>query len=300
MTYEKWFEEWLDVFMAHLKPSTRVLYTFLARKHILPILGLKRVSEVNAIDLQRFLNEAEGSPSLRHNLKAILSGSFKKAFQIGLAPSNPMVGVTLHAPIVRRIDFLSVEEQDRFSDFVADKRLGVLFHFLLATGLRVGEALALRWCSVDLRAKTFEVTGTVFVHKGRMVIQEPKTQQSKRSLAMMDSLYHELLELRFSPDFDPDGFVFVNPKTGEPFRQNYVGRLCRQYSGAAIGREVTPHVLRHTFATRAFDVGIDVKIISAILGHSGTQITYDTYVHASQKSIAQAMTQIEQSRSAAK
>ena len=112
-----------------------------------------------------------------------------------------------------------------------------------------------------------------------MIVQEkPKTEKSKRVVPLNKAALAALEDLKTAPGYKPDGFIIHNkdggavlPRTLEETLEN----MC-----AAVGiRKIGVHSLRHTFATRLFEKGFDIKIISELLGHSSTEITYRIYVH---------------------
>ena len=164
---------------------------------------------------------------------------------------------------------------------------GGAMDLILNTGLRMGEALALRWADVNYKKNTISVTKNLVTVKNRsgkgpkqkMIIQEkPKTEKSKRIIPLNKAALAALEDLKTAPGYKQDGFIIHNknggavmPRTLEQSLEN----MC-----AAVGiRRVGVHALRHTYATRLFEKGVDIKIISELLGHSSTEITYRIYVH---------------------
>ena len=158
---------------------------------------------------------------------------------------------------------------------------------ILNTGLRMGEALALQWSDINWKKSTVSITKNLIRVKNRsgkgkkykLIVQEkPKTEKSKRIVPLNKAALAALEDLKTAPGYKPDGFIIHNknggavlPRTLEETLEN----MC-----AAVGiRKVGVHALRHTYATRLFEKGIDIKIISELLGHSSTEITYRIYVH---------------------
>ena len=160
--------------------------------------------------------------------------------------------------------------------------------FILNTGLRMGEALALHWSDIDWEHKSVSVTKNLILVKNRgvssgskhsLIIQAtPKSNKSRRTVPLNDDALKYLEELKHLRGTSPDGYI-IHSKEGHPIYprnfQNALDVICK-----AVGlRKITLHPLRHTYATKLFEAGVDVKIISELLGHSSTEITYRIYIH---------------------
>ncbi|MBR3429291.1 MAG: site-specific integrase [Clostridia bacterium] len=158
---------------------------------------------------------------------------------------------------------------------------------ILNTGLRMGEALALRWSDINIRKNTLSVTKNLIRVKNRsgkgskykLILQEkPKTEKSKRTIPLNKAALAALEDLKTAPGYKPDGFV-IHTKDGSPILPRSFEQTLELMCAAAGIRRVGVHALRHTYATRLFEKGVDIKIISELLGHSSTEITYRIYVH---------------------
>lgn len=159
--------------------------------------------------------------------------------------------------------------------------MGVLLS--LRAGLRIGEVCALSWEDVDLSKEVIHIRHTVARvdsteagRKTKLILDAPKTASSERYIPICSDLLTVLKRIRSGGS---SGFVvsgseyFVSPRTFE-YRYHTLLKAAKVSS-------VNFHCLRHTFATRCIEVGVDVKSLSEILGHSSVSITMDTYVHSS-------------------
>ena len=171
-----------------------------------------------------------------------------------------------------------------------------LFPFmLLYTGLRRGELLALRWEDIDREKKLIRVERAVYFAGNTPQIKEPKTEAGKRSVVLLDALRDALPE-------PGEGYIFggEKPLTKIQVRKRWInwcraaglatgtttqkkGKNGREYESISWEADITPHQLRHAFATILFDAGIDVKDAQEILGHSSIQVTRDIYTHIRQQ-----------------
>lgn len=164
---------------------------------------------------------------------------------------------------------------------------GAAIDLILNTGLRMGEALALKWADINFEKKTLSVTKNLITVKNRektgksykIVIQDkPKTEKSKRLLPLNKAALAALEDLKTAPGYNPGGFV-IHTKTGTPIVPRTFEQTLELMCRAAGIRRVGVHALRHTYATRLFEKRVDIKVISELLGHSSTEITYKIYVH---------------------
>ncbi len=164
---------------------------------------------------------------------------------------------------------------------------GGAMDLILNTGLRMGEALALKWSDINFDKKTLSVTKNLITVKNRektgskykLIIQEkPKTEKSKRILPLNKAALAALEDLKTAPGYNPGGFV-IHTKNGTPIMPRTFEQTLELMCRAAGIRRVGVHALRHTYATRLFEKRVDIKIISELLGHSSTEITYKVYIH---------------------
>lgn len=161
----------------------------------------------------------------------------------------------------------ATEDDERIIKANADRWL--LPYFLLMTGLRKGEALALQFRDIDKQAKTISITKSVAYKYNMPYIKEPKTAASIRTVPLLDALAEKL------PSGAPDDFIFSGQK---PMTMMVFQRRWAKFQQET-GVQCTAHQLRHSFATMLYDADIDVKQAQDILGHASEQITRDIYTH---------------------
>ncbi|SDZ14188.1 Phage integrase family protein [Geodermatophilus africanus] len=168
-----------------------------------------------------------------------------------------------------------------------DTRYAPLFALLVHTGLRRGEALALRWADVDLTKRLLRVRGTLARVQGRLVVTEPKTARSKRSVPLSAPAERLLRDVRATQDderqqagsvWQETGFVFTTV-TGEPSDPRNALRALKVAATRAGLPHAGLHTLRHSAASVLLTSGVPLKVVSEILGHSSIAITGDVYGH---------------------
>ena len=164
---------------------------------------------------------------------------------------------------------------------------GGAIDLILNTGMRMGEALALRWNDVNWEKKTISVSKNLITVRNRsakgpkfkLILQDkPKTEKSRRIIPLNKAAMAALEDLKAAPGYKPNGFI-IHTKDGAAILPRTFEQMLELMCSAAGIRRIGVHSLRHTYATRLFEKGIDIKIISELLGHSSTEITYRIYVH---------------------
>ena len=148
----------------------------------------------------------------------------------------------------------------------------------LTTGLRRGELLALLWTDLDVEAKTISVTKQVNRINGELVVSQPKTQNSVRTLAIPQQAVDLLVEEHKKHPGNP--YMFPSPKTGTMFDPDSFRHTHDKILKAIGAEHIRFHDLRHTFATLSLKNGVDVKTLSGALGHYSAGFTLSTYTHA--------------------
>lgn len=319
MTLDVFFQTWLsEIKESTVKENTLSVYQEIYKVHIAPQLGKLQVSGINKLMIQRLLNSMSKNGLSANTLaktKAILYSVFKEAMENRMISYNPCENITIKRERVER-RVLSYEEQKKFLSAISGSRYEMLCVLGLSTGLRIGELSGLRWSDIDFEEKTLTVERTYIYlhdvknHQMRDVFHSPKTKTSSRTIRLLDSTL-ELLKLHkqkqekekaalgdgWQPIEEGEDLVFTT-KNGKPVRglnvaetlNHYVEQINRKEETAAKaeGREpvaferITPHTLRHTFATRAFESGIPPKVVQQILGHSSLEMTMDLYTHVTE------------------
>jgi integrase len=259
--------------------------------HFLPSLGRIMLTKLTAQHLQllyaKKLEEGLTTTTV-HHLHSIVHKALSNAMRLGLIQRN--VCDLIDPPRMRHHEMTTLsEEQARLLLTTASgKRLEALYVLALATGMRQGELLALRWRDVDLDGSTLRVRATLQRTEAGFVFAEPKTAQSRRRIALsrtvVDALrQHKIrqLEERLAAVnvWEDHDLVFPNV-IGKPLE---AGNVLRRSFWPLLRRAGLPrmrfHDLRHTAATLLLGRGINPKIVSEMLGHSNVSITLTIYSH---------------------
>lgn len=252
---------------------------------MLPELGGAKLVDVGRPDIQRFVYQlgADGlAPATIRGTILPLRAVFRHAVSIGELLANPATGLQLPAVRSRRDRIATPTEAAALIAALRDEHDRALWGVLLYAGLRLGEAQALRWDSVDL------ARGTIRVERGwdaKVGEIEPKSRAARRTIPIVPTLRDLLVSPRLSAGRD-QGFMFG---TGDgPFSPRSVtDRADTAWRKAKLER-ITPHEARHVCASIFIAAGLNAKAVSVLMGHSSIAITFDVYGHLFEGSEAEA------------
>lgn len=293
MKYEEWLQEWICNYVKiTAKQRTYTRYSEIINRHIGPNIGNRKISDLTAMDLQKFIaellvngNKKTGkglSSSAVNSIITVIQSSFSVAYGLGIIENNPSKSIKRPKVIERRIECFSVAEQrDIEKTILSDSRLYMIGIIVcLYTGLRIGELLALTWQDIDFSNSTLSVTKTCYDGKnvdgnfGR-IVDAPKTASSQRVIPLPKQIKELLKNMKRQCNSE-----WVITKRGElisvrTYQRNFSALLDKLHLGHR-----GFHALRHTFATRAIECGMDVRTLSEILGHKNPTITLNRYAHS--------------------
>jgi len=307
-TLGQYLATWLDTMRPNVKPKTYRSYEQLVRVHILPLVGDVPLSKVGAQQVQLLYAkrlEAGSSTTTVHHVHAVLHRALATALRLGLVQRN--VCDLVDPPRMRHYEMMVLTAPQVRTLLQAAKghRLEALFVLALATGMRQGELLALKWADVDLEAATVTVRATLQHVRGRgFVFLPPKTKQSRRKVALpttvVEALHqHHARQLNERKSlglaWEDMDLVFTN-QVGRPLDGvNVLRRELHPLLRRAGLPVIRFHDLRHTAATLLLSQGVNAKVVSEMLGHSDISITLGIYAHVlpdMQQHAAEAMNRI--------
>jgi integrase len=287
MKLSEWMDTWITDYKAFsVKSSTATIYSSLIENHLKPALGDTLLQGLKSEMIQKAIvgmSEKGLSPNSVKVAHAMLRACLEQAMRNGLIFVNPAKGITLPRREKVEARAFTIEEQEKFIKEAKTRSNGLLFIFGIGTGLRIGEILGLRWDDVDLSAeslrvrRTYSVSRTIGkVRKWKREFTSPKSISSIRSVPLLPELAKRLRQVK--EDSDGGELVFCT-KNKTPYDQRNMQRVFHSICKRAGLEGFHIHSLRHTFATRSLERGMELKVAQEILGHSSIKMTADMYMH---------------------
>lgn len=293
MTTQNLLTEWLETYQKeNIKARTYSRYQGLITMHIIPTLGERNISELGRREIQEFLTQQKKDGNIRNGEKlsatstnmmlSVLNLAFEYACDMEYIEENPCVRVRRTKAETKKIEAFTVEEQRAIESEIArsdDSRLhGILL--CLYTGLRIGELLGLTWSDVDFDRGVIKITKTVYREKNesgawQLCVDTPKTKASERLIPLPEYITNMLRQ-----DYENAQTPYVvENKKGERMSIRSYQYIFEKLTERAGVRKLNFHALRHTFATRAIECGMDIKTVADIMGHQNASITLNRYAH---------------------
>ena len=290
---KEWLNVWLDEYKAPmLRSSTVKNYRRYIDSYLIPCIGEKRLTDLNASDVQRMYNrlKARGrvhkhpvyghalSSSVVRSVHLVLHEAMNDAQKKGLIAVNPTVGASIPRAEHKEKKVLSRAQIDALLGTVDGDALWYDFFYTeLFTGMRRGEICALRWEDFDEESGILHVRRTVRVENGIDLVGETKTEEGNRKIVLPETL-RKLLSERKKNAYG--AWIFHRPtdqtRPLDPVCAYNKLKWALRKAGLP---DLRFHDLRHTFATLAASGGIDPKTLAGILGHTNAVFTLDTYTH---------------------
>ncbi len=283
-------QNWLDGYVK-TNCSQRTLdgYQSIVENHLFPAFGGMALKQLTPQIIQAYYGKACQKLSTRtvHHQHRVLSESLKYAVRQGYLNRNPCELCDPPSPQNKAMRTLTPAELEHLLDVGKDNYYYPIIYFAVSTGLRQAEILGLRWRDIDLDMLSTSVNRVLYKRRGICQFKEPKTQHSRRRVAMTPKLAVFLREYKTNREWlyiqagkllSPDSLIFTTYQ-GEPLSPSVVTHNFRALALKSGLPGVRFHDLRHTFASLMLLRGAKPKVISEALGHSSVAFTMDTYSH---------------------
>jgi integrase len=280
MTLNKWFEKWKTLSLVNAKVRTKKLYSYYFNHHIKNRLGKLKIERIREDDVQNFVLDMA-----KHYATSTINGCFRLVktcltdfYEKYDIKSIRFAKIKIPNVKIKQVDCFSIKEQKNIENCLnlnkSPKQIGILL--TLYTGLRLGELLALEWKNVELDKKLIHIKSSVYYSNAKFIYTTPKTKSSIREIPLPTFLVNILKEIK---KLSKSNFV-VADKYGKaiiPRTYQYEFEMLLKKCGIS---HKGFHSLRHTFATRALECGMDIKSLADILGHANPMITLKRYTHS--------------------
>ena len=261
-TFGEFLDSWIEIYK---KPNLKASSFESLKTMLKPALNAfkdKKIGAISSDEIQKMLVTLS-APRVRDLCLMHLNAIFNKARIKGIVKRNPCEAVEIKKHKSKHVKSLTPEETQTVFDLAEGSPYYLLYRFLVATGLRIGEALALRHSDVDFDKCMVTVSKNVVFVKGTRIEQDtPKTEAGNRIVPVPGPICKELAAVKTELLF--------------PFTYNSAHCALRRID-KKVDFHVTLHVLRHTYATRLEEAGIPPKVKQYLLGHSSLEMTQNTY-----------------------
>lgn len=304
ITVDAWFDYWIEIKRRTVRENTVRNYDERYKKNIQPLIGRKRLRDVNSVDCQnimfRMADQGYKSSSLeltRNTLYNLLDYAF--AYDIILKnPCNRLVKSNIGKKPTKK-KALTLNEQKVFARAIENTAYELQYRFILQTGLRTGELVGLQWSDIDFGERVLSVDRTLEYRykRGTWITGQPKSDCGYRTIPLTQEAICILQEQKARNakikivDFEWKDIIFLS-RDGKPVKNStydtYLYKICEK----ANIKHFSMHVLRHTFATRCIEAGMNPKTLQVILGHSTLAMTMDRYVHITDEQRAKEMDKV--------
>lgn len=312
ITLDDWYGEWKRIYKNGISKKTINGYDVCYR-NISNELGGMKLSDLTPLHFMDVFNDLEEygfSKFTIRQIKMVIKNALKAAVENNLIPNNPVPEIYKMEDQPSEKRALTIGEQKLLLSYIqnTDYEYSEMIIILLLTGMRSGELRALTWSDVNFKDNVIYVNKSIREHyidgKGYIESNNPKTKRSVRQIPMSVESKHffkklkqknRVVDLKTHKKFG--NLVFC--KEGSVITQNDMRYIfsCLIRDMNATGheiKEIRPHMLRHTFATRCFESGLSIKSVSEMLGHVSIRTTLNIYTHPNQESLAKEMAKLNQ------
>lgn len=293
MKVKELFDIWLNKYCKlSLKIRSFNKYDNFINLHINPILGEYEITEITSDILQDFISlklkegnlKTKGplSSNTVFGIASVLKQGFKFALMQDLIIKDPTLSLKLPQATEKEVQALTRDEQKTIEEYCLKHNksnyLGIII--CLYTGIRLGELLALTWEDINFEDKLLYIKKTSYTSKvngkNQIIIDKPKTKKSNRIIPIPDKL---LVLLQIQKRASSCDYIIATKQNKMVETRSYQRTFESILSKCGI-KHYNFHCLRHTFATRALELGMDIKTLSEILGHTNVAITLNRYAHS--------------------
>ena len=277
-TVATWLRAWYELYAKpNVRTATANRYELIIEHYTIPRIGSVKLKKLTTRHQDKGL-----STTTVHSVHLMLHCALERAVKERLISRNPCEDCVVPKP--RKLDMKILPPEHVHAYLEAAKARGLLpmFYLELASGLRKGELVALRWEDVDVQNRTISVSRQYVRNPdGSLELTRPKTENSVRLVSIPQAAVELLLQ---EHEKHPDSpYLFPSPLTGEMYHPDSVVNLHKKILKDAGLEHLRFHDLRHTFATMALQNGVDVKTVSSMLGHYDAGFTLRTYTHATRQ-----------------
>jgi integrase len=283
-------EAWLKDTAPRVKPSTYESYYRCMNKYVIPFYQNNRYSKITEDSVFRFTRLIREETDLADSSRRKILSIFKIALREVLKGSPEYITIIelIKPPkqADKEVEVFSMKDQRSIEQAAlrheSKQAIGIVLCFY--TGIRLGELCALKWKDIDMEAGTLSINRTVSrvqtydegKDKTELFVGSPKSRKSLRKIPLPEFLF--VMLKKYVGKYEEEDYIFSGNQF--PYDPRRFQKLYKRILTDAGVTDRKFHAIRHTFATRALELGVDIKTISELLGHSSVSITLNIYAHS--------------------
>lgn len=271
-------EQWFDKKSREVQPTTiKRVYEPLLKKAVNYFDG-EYINQITPKDVVQFINQySTFAQRTVSNQLSVVSQIFDYAVVNNIIDNNPAMSIKTPKNLSKtKRTMITSAQIDIIENNIDYPLFGLLAYFLLYTGCRRGEALALQWKDIDFENNIISINKSAYYNSNAAKIKSPKTSAGYREIILLNKLRQYILGNHKKTDY----IFSINGK--EPLKESQATKGWKKYCKAVGIIGVTPHQLRHTYASLLYEAGIDVKSAQDLLGHADISTTQNIYTHITQ------------------
>lgn len=293
-TYEDLYWSWYEEYKTTVKDSTLMKTERMFKNHILPAFGHYDITQITPIMCQEQMNVWHLKLAKAREVMNYAGTVFYYAMRLQLITINrtKLIRKPVRKQEIKEDKDLNFYDKEELKEFLAvaeslpNQRAYMFYRLLAFTGMRKGEALALKWSDINFKNKTLYINKAVSRRETGLYIQTPKTPASIRRISLDDKTLDLLKEFKKESQSKKGDLIFRNPdgkilSVAKPRKWllHIQDTIDKQHDVPM--KRITTHGFRHTHASLLFESGASIKDVQSRLGHSDVQTTMDVYTHVS-------------------
>ena len=292
-TVATFMQSWIDGYKANITARSYDRYSGIVKNHIIPSIGKIPLALLSPQNIQKMYSdklESGLAPRSVRYIHIVLHRALQTALKWHKITVNPADSVDIPKAQHTEMQIWNESEIIQFLEAARSTPYHCLFYLAIFSGARRGELLALRWQDVDLKTGQLSISRSVQCVNGEYIFSQPKTEKSRRTIALPQSAVLLLKQLREVAEhtrarIDPKSkvedaeLIFTHTTDGVPLRPNTVSRAWETTAKKAGVKIIRFHDARHTHASLMLQQNVPLKVVSERLGHSSVSVTGDVYSH---------------------
>lgn len=305
ITLGEWIDKWYTLYCKpKIRSSTAATYEACIYTHVVPKIGDWELTKITTGILDKYIADLLENGKVRDDGKgkglsgevvrkthSLIQSALDRAVSEGLISSNPARKCEVPSRQNQEVDILSKDEIKRVLIQAKEDGCYELLLLDLTTGLRRGELLGLKWEDINFNTRELSINREAVLIKGKLCVTPLKTHSSYRTIIVPNSIAEMLKSYKKTVDSE---WMFPSPiKHDMPRDPSAVRKKLSNVLERANCKHIRFHALRHTFATMALQYGLDIKTLSATIGHASVDVTTDTYSHVTDTMMAKAAAKID-------